>query len=255
MTGTWLPAFRGSLLIMSSRSVMCGERNGGHWSRGRGDDAVMGLVGADRHRCVCRGWLWGRRSRPQGPAGHGPWETSWAVYFSPHGGARNAILEAVRGAKQTILVQAYLLYSTRVAGALVRAHQRGVQVHVLLDAAAQPHHPPVAAVARLVAAGVPVSLDVRHAWAHDKVIILDGAIVITGSYNWTVAAERNNGENSLVIRDPQLARVYTENWRRHAHHSMPYRGRVPWRAYIRVAWVSLTGRHRKRVYSDMGEDR
>jgi phosphatidylserine/phosphatidylglycerophosphate/cardiolipin synthase-like enzyme len=41
----------------------------------------------------------------------------------------------------------------------------------------------------------------RHAWAHEKVMTLDGAIVITGSYHWTVAAEQENGENFLMIRD------------------------------------------------------
>jgi phosphatidylserine/phosphatidylglycerophosphate/cardiolipin synthase-like enzyme len=199
-------------------------------------------------------WLWGRRSRPQGPAGHGPWETSWAVYFSPNGGATHAILEGVRGAQRTILVQAYLLYSTRLAGALVHAHQRGVQVHVLLDATAQPHHPPVQAVARLVAAGIAVSLDAQHTWAHDKVMILDGAIVITGSYNWTVAAERDNGENLLVIRDPRPAEVYTENWRRHAHHSTPYRPTVPWWARIRVVLLCLTRRRPTRVASEISDD-
>jgi phosphatidylserine/phosphatidylglycerophosphate/cardiolipin synthase-like enzyme len=200
------------------------------------------------------GWLCGRQRSPQEAAGHGPWDPSRVVYFSPHGGAADAILEVIRNARQTILVQAYLLYSTRLAGALVRAHQRGVQVHVLLDANAQPHHPPVAAVARLVAAGIAVSLDAQHAWAHDKVMILDGAVVLTGSYNWTVAADKQNGENLLVIRDPQLAQVYTENWQRHAHHSTPYRSMVPWWARLRVVWGSRTGRHRKRLTSDMGED-
>jgi phosphatidylserine/phosphatidylglycerophosphate/cardiolipin synthase-like enzyme len=203
---------------------------------------------------VASGWLWGRRSRPQGPAGYGPWDTSWAVYFSPNGGATHAILEAIRSAQRTILVQAYLLYSTRLAGALVRAHQRGVQVHVLLDATAQPHHPPVPAVARLVAAGIAVSLDGQHAWAHDKVMILDGAIVITGSYNWTVGADKENGENLLVIRDPRLAGVYTENWRRHAHHSAPYRPTASWWACIRAVWVSLTRGRPTRVASDMGQE-
>jgi phosphatidylserine/phosphatidylglycerophosphate/cardiolipin synthase-like enzyme len=193
------------------------------------------------------GWLCGRRSRPQGPAGHGPWDTSWAVYFSPNGGAARAILEGIRSAKQTILMQGYVLHSTRLAGALVRAHQRGVQVHVLLDAHAQPHHPPVAAVACLVAAGVAVSLDAQHEWAHDKVMILDGEIVITGSYNWTVAAEKDNGENLLVIRDPQLAGVYIENWRRHAHHSTAYRRTTPWWVRLRMVWGSLTRRHRTRL--------
>jgi phosphatidylserine/phosphatidylglycerophosphate/cardiolipin synthase-like enzyme len=198
------------------------------------------------------GWLCGRRSRPQGPAGHGPWDTSWAVYFSPNGGATDAILAAIMGAKRTILVHAYLLYSTRLTGALVRAHQRGVEVHVILDAHAQPHHPPVSAVARLVAAGIAVSLDAQHAWAHDKVMILDGEIVLTGSYNWTVAAERQNSENLLVIRDPRLAGAYTENWRRHAHHSTPYRSMVPWWARLRVIWGSSTRRRPKRLGREIG---
>ena len=172
-------------------------------------------------------WLYGRLSRPHAPAGNGPWETSWAVYFSPNGGAARAILKGISSAQQTILVQAYLLYSTRLAGALVRAHQRGVQVHVILDANAQPHDPPVKAVALLVGAGIAVSLDDQHEWAHDKVMILDGAIVITGSYNWTLAAENKNGENLLVIRDPRLAAVYTENWRRHADHSIRISGHGP----------------------------
>jgi phosphatidylserine/phosphatidylglycerophosphate/cardiolipin synthase-like enzyme len=197
-------------------------------------------------------WLYGRFSRPHAFAGTGAWETSWAVYFSPNGGAAHAILQSIRSAQHTILVQAHLLYSTRLAGALVRAHQRGVQVHVILDANAQTHDPPVPAVGLLLQAGIAVSLDDQHQWAHDKVIILDGEFVITGSYNWTLAAENNNGENLLVIRDPQLAAVYTQNWRHHADHSFLYRGTVPWWAYIRVVWVSLTRRRRKRLKSEFG---
>jgi phosphatidylserine/phosphatidylglycerophosphate/cardiolipin synthase-like enzyme len=86
-------------------------------------------------------------------------------------------------------------------------------------------------------------------------MIVDSEIVVTGSYNWTVTAEKGNGENLLVIRDPQLAGVYTENWRRHAHHSTLYRPTVPWWIRIRVVWVSLARRRRTRVDSDMREGR
>jgi phosphatidylserine/phosphatidylglycerophosphate/cardiolipin synthase-like enzyme len=174
------------------------------------------------------------------------------VYFSPNGGAAHAILNGIRSAQHTILVQASLLHSMQLAGALVRVHQRGVQVHVILDANAQPHDPPVPAVALLLGAGIAVSLDEQHEWAHDKVMILDGAIVITGSYNWTLAAEHKNGENLLVIRDPRLAAVYAENWRRHAAHSIPYRGPVPWWAYIRSVWGSLIRKRRKRLNGESG---
>jgi phosphatidylserine/phosphatidylglycerophosphate/cardiolipin synthase-like enzyme len=85
-------------------------------------------------------------------------------------------------------------------------------------------------------------------------MILDGAIVITGSYHWTVGAEQENGENLLVIRDPRLAGVYTENWRRHAHHSTPSRSTAPWWVRVRVVWVSLTRRRPKPLNNDLGED-
>ena len=87
---------------------------------------------------------------------------------------------------------------------------------------------------------------------HDKVMILDGVIVVTGSYNWTLAAENKNGENLLVIRDPRLTAVYTENWRRHADHSIPYQGPVPWWAYIRGVWVSFIRRRRQRLSTEFG---
>jgi hypothetical protein len=139
-----------------------------------------GLIGGGL--CVFSG-RYGRLSRPHAPAANDPWETSWAVNGSPNGGATHASLAGMRGAQPTILVQASLLHSTRLAGALVRAHQRGVQGQVIRDANAQLHDPPVPAVARLVGTGVAVSLDERHEWAHDKVMILDGEIVITGSDN------------------------------------------------------------------------
>jgi phosphatidylserine/phosphatidylglycerophosphate/cardiolipin synthase-like enzyme len=40
---------------------------------------------------------------------------------------------------------------------------------------------------------------------HHKTIIIDDALVITGSYNFTKSAEKSNDENLLMIRSPQLA--------------------------------------------------
>jgi phosphatidylserine/phosphatidylglycerophosphate/cardiolipin synthase-like enzyme len=82
-------------------------------------------------------------------------------------------------------------------------------------------------------------------------MIVEGTLVITGSDNWTVAADTQNSENLLVVRDPQLAKVSTENWRRHAHHSTPYRPTAPWWARIRMVWVSLTRRRPTRGTSKL----
>jgi phosphatidylserine/phosphatidylglycerophosphate/cardiolipin synthase-like enzyme len=49
--------------------------------------------------------------------------------------------------------------------------------------------------------------------------------VITGSFNFTKAAEENNAENLLVIRDKKLAEQYTKNWQEHERYSEVYAGR------------------------------
>jgi phosphatidylserine/phosphatidylglycerophosphate/cardiolipin synthase-like enzyme len=65
----------------------------------------------------------------------------------------------------------------------------------------------------------------EHAIAHNKVIIIDGELIITGSFNFTKAAQEKNAENVLSIRDPALAAQYTQNWEVHRQHSQPYVGR------------------------------
>ncbi len=58
-----------------------------------------------------------------------------------------------------------------------------------------------------------------------KVMIIDGETVITGSFNFTRAAEEKNAENLLVVKDKTLAERYSKNWQNHAGHSEPYTGR------------------------------
>jgi len=73
-------------------------------------------------------------------------------------------------------------------------------------------------------AGIPTYIDDKRAIAHNKVI--DGGTVITGSFNFTRAAEENNAENPLVIHDSGLAAKYAQNWQDHLGHSAPYEGTV-----------------------------
>src|SRR6476620_3857851 len=56
------------------------------------------------------------------------------VYFSPHGGATEAVVDALDHATNSVFVQAYSFTSAPIARALVDAYRRGVQVNVILDA-------------------------------------------------------------------------------------------------------------------------
>jgi phosphatidylserine/phosphatidylglycerophosphate/cardiolipin synthase-like enzyme len=148
---------------------------------------------------------------------------TWEVYFSPHGGCTDAVIRELNKAKSTVLVQAYSFTSAPIAKALLNAHKRGLKVEVILDKSQRTQKYSSATFLHNV--GIPVKIDAQHVIAHNKVIIVDGETVITGSFNFTKAAEQNNAENLLVIRDKKLAERYTKNWEEHERHSEVYAGR------------------------------
>ncbi len=142
------------------------------------------------------------------------------VYFSPHGGATDAVVSALDHATNSVLVQAYSLTSAPIAKALVEAHRRGVQVHVILDASQRTEKYSEADF--LQNSEIPTLIDAQHTIAHNKIIIVDDYLVLTGSFNFTKAAEEKNAENLLVISDPSLAKRYLGNWHAHEVHSQAY---------------------------------
>lgn len=149
---------------------------------------------------------------------------TWHVYFSPRGNATSAIRQALDNAKSTVLVQAYSFTSAPIAAALVKAYGRGVKVQVLLDKSQNTKK--YSSADFLANSGIPTKIDAVHAIAHNKIMIIDNEVVITGSFNFTKAAEENNAENLLVIDDRELAARYTDNWQRHEAHSKLYISRA-----------------------------
>jgi len=143
------------------------------------------------------------------------------VYFSPDGGATKAITRQIDQATREVLLQAYLFTSRPIQSALARAQKRGVEVEVILDRQEQKDRKYVAARA-LKAGGAFVWLDDRHTCAHNKLVIIDRETVITGSFNFTYAAESKNAENVLIITSQDLAGFYTDNFLKHRRHSKKY---------------------------------
>ena len=111
--------------------------------------------------------------------------TNWEVYFSPRGGCTEAIIKELDKAKSSILVQAYSFTSAPIAKALLNAHKRGVKVEVILDKSQRTQQ--YSSATFLHNQGIPVKIDAQHAIAHNKVMIIDGETVITGSFNFTKA--------------------------------------------------------------------
>ncbi len=147
--------------------------------------------------------------------------------FTPGDDAAGLIVDTIRKAKRQVLVQTYSFTHKDIAQALVDAKRRGVDVQMLADRQ-QRDNIATSQVDWLAEQGVPVWIDAEHAAAHNKVMLIDtgtaDAAVITGSFNFTQAAQHRNAENLLILRgNPTLVEAYAANWRRHKIHSLPLR--------------------------------
>lgn len=143
--------------------------------------------------------------------------------FTPGGAADRLVIGAIREARREIRVQAFSFTHRAIADALIDARQRGVSVEVIADAE-QTRRIRTSVVDHLAQGGIPVWLDDEHDAAHNKIMIMDAATVVTGSYNFTHAAQYRNAENILILRgNPGLAAAYLDNWRRHRAHVRAYR--------------------------------
>ena len=109
------------------------------------------------------------------------------VFFSPIGGCTKAVVENLKKATNTVLVQAYSFTSGPIAKALVDAEKRGVKVQVILDKSQRTEK--YSSADFVQHAGIPTYIDAKHAIAHNKIMIIDGKTVLTGSFNFTKAAE------------------------------------------------------------------
>ena len=141
------------------------------------------------------------------------------VAFSPNNGVTNTIVKAINEAQKTILVEAYSFTSKDIASSLLAAKKRGITVLIILDKSQVSQQ---YSSSRFFAdMGFNVRIDNKHAIFHDKVMIIDDKTVITGSFNFTKAAESKNGENILILHDnPELAKLYTQDWQSHWQHSI-----------------------------------
>lgn len=139
------------------------------------------------------------------------------VYFSPRGGCTEAIIAAIKLAKEKVRVQAYAFTSEPIAKALVEAKQAGRDVAVLIDSDQRNARSNQADRCRK--AGITILYDGSHLIAHNKVVIIDDDVVVTGSFNFSAAAE-SNAENLLVIKNASIAKQYAAQWEDHKAHSI-----------------------------------
>jgi len=145
-------------------------------------------------------------------------DAEYNVCFTPGGDCTSLIVNQINKASKSIYLQAYSFTSKPIAKAIVDASKRGLDIEVILDKS-QFKRNTYSAAKFLLNQKIPVWIDYHPAIAHNKVIILDKETVITGSFNFTKAAQEKNAENVLIIKDKNLANTYLNNFQRRKFNS------------------------------------
>jgi phosphatidylserine/phosphatidylglycerophosphate/cardiolipin synthase-like enzyme len=128
----------------------------------------------------------------------------------------DALVKAIDGAKSTAFAAVAHLNTKRLGDALLKAHERGVKVRILVDLGEYSNR--VSQAPRLQKA----KLDVRyHAYSvkmffpfaqlmHHKALLVDGKTLITGSYNWSRTAEWSNHENVQILTQKSVVKAFSD---------------------------------------------
>ena len=141
-----------------------------------------------------------------------------AIYFSPADGPAAHVLAELEQARQSIDFLAYSFTSDAISRAISERAKAGVAVRGVFDAS-QATTNTGGEYPRLKRAGLDVRRSAITGLMHDKVMIIDGQVVITGSYNFTASAENTNDENLVILRDAAIAGQYLRHFEEVYAHS------------------------------------
>jgi phosphatidylserine/phosphatidylglycerophosphate/cardiolipin synthase-like enzyme len=149
-----------------------------------------------------------------------------AVCFTPEEDCAAFAVRAINNAEREILVGAYgMTAGSGIVEALVRAKERGVDVRMIADKTTPCGS--ASGIEPLAAAGVPIWIDAQARIAHGNTMVIEGAVTLTGSMNWTRGAAVNSQDLNL-ISSPAVAAAYAGHWRDRLAVSSPFNRREDW---------------------------
>lgn len=131
------------------------------------------------------------------------------TFFSPKGGTRDAILEELRKAKNSIRFTTFSLTDKDTQALLLEKDAAGVLVEGVFDGCMLSKY---SSYYEFLKSKMPVYIDGNQALLHNKIFIVDNRTVITGSYNFSNNAENNNNENVIIIKSDKMAKYYRDEF-------------------------------------------
>lgn len=141
----------------------------------------------------------------------GPWFELYVTNpYSPlspqgTGGIDDPLVQAIDETRLSIDVAAYSITLNSVRNALLRAHDRGVTVRIVMESTNMDRSD----VQRLLEAGIPIVGDNRPGLMHNKFVVLDRSEVWLGSMNFTDSGTYDDNNNMVRIRSTRIAENYS----------------------------------------------
>jgi phosphatidylserine/phosphatidylglycerophosphate/cardiolipin synthase-like enzyme len=140
-------------------------------------------------------------------------ETKMENFFSPDDGTAQRISELLNNANESIYFLAYSFTNDEFGQILIRKPGGGLEVSGVMEEE-QVNSNQGTEFDPLSQAGIDVKLDGNTELMHHKVFIIDGEVVILGSYNFSQNAEIRNDENSLIIFNSEIANLFLQEFQR-----------------------------------------
>lgn len=144
-------------------------------------------------------------SAPAPPAASGLVE----YCFSPGGNCADRVTYWIGRANSSVHVLIYSFTLSNIRDALIKKSQT-MDVKIVLERKNVDEQG--SQYSNLKNAGVQIRLDTNKADMHDKVAIIDGHIIVTGSFNWSTAANQYNNENLVVLDNQAWAQAYEQQF-------------------------------------------
>ena len=134
------------------------------------------------------------------------------IYFSPEDKVLDHMIPIVSSAKSNIRFMAFSFTDFPLAKAMIDRAAAGVDTAGIYEKTGSETEG--SEMKTFYCAHVPVRQDGNPRFLHDKIIILDNHIVISGSFNFSSNATENNDENVIIIDSPEIARLYMQEFDR-----------------------------------------
>ncbi|CAG9310462.1 unnamed protein product [Blepharisma stoltei] len=133
------------------------------------------------------------------------------AFFFPSAESELKLVCYLNKAVKTMLVCVFTITNNNLADAIRDAVKRGVDVRIISDDECMKMLG--SDVKLLFDEGIPCRVDLdSHAHMHNKFVVIDDYLLLTGSFNWTKQAVNKNCENLTVIDDAPLCKLYTEEF-------------------------------------------